>query len=374
MPDLPPANPSLIFKGSANSPLLAPRGVSLGPDWLVVADTGQNRVLAWRPVPTEALAEPTLVLGQTDATHTGRNAGALGLGDVPAAPIQPSQTASGSSLLYPSGVWSDGQRLAVADAWNHRVLLWHTFPQTSGQPADVVLGQPDLVANQPNVGGLQQAPTAQSLYWPYGVWSDGQRLWVADTGNRRVLCFGQWPQQHFAPATGVVGQANFGKKEYDPDHAIWPYSAKTGPNGELCIADVQYHRVLLWPHWAAALAGAAPVVVGQSDRTSNGANQFGERPAAHTLNWGYDALFAGHGLWVVDTGNSRLLWFAQVPGQSGAAASAVLGKPDFYTSSENLDTFFGTEKTLYWPFAASVVGQRLAVADTGNHRILFYEF
>jgi hypothetical protein len=372
MPHQVPARPHLIFQGAPGSPLLAPRGVSLGPDWLVVADTGQNRVFVWRPVPTEPSAEPSLILGQPDAAHTGRNAGALGL-DAPVALAQPSQTASASSLLYPSGVWSDGQRLVVADAWNHRVLVWHTFPQANGQPADVVLGQPNFVANQPNVGGLHQAPSAQSLYWPYGVWSDGERLWVADTGNRRVLYYAQLPRQNFAPADAVVGQANFGERDYGPDHAIWPYSVKTGPGGELAIADVQYHRVLLWAHWSQALAQPAAVVVGQPDHAANGANQFGLRPAAHTLNWCYDALFADGGLWAVDTGNSRLLWFGQVPGQSGAAATAVLGKPDFQTSSENLETFFGTEKTLYWPFAASVSGRQLAVADTGNHRILFYE-
>jgi hypothetical protein len=76
---------------------------------------------------------------------------------------------------------------------------------------------------------------------------------------------------------------------------------------------------------------------------------------------------------VADTGNSRLLWFDQVPTQSGQPADGLLGKPNFATSSENLDTFFGTEKTLYWPFAHSVAGQRLAVADTGNHRVVFFD-
>lgn len=59
--------------------------------------------------------------------------------------------------------------------------------------------------------------------------------------------------------------------------------------------------------------------------------------------------------------------------KSGAWATNLLGKPNFATSSENLDTFFGTERTLYWPFAISSSGQRLAVADTGNHRVIFFE-
>jgi hypothetical protein len=30
----------------------------------------------------------------------------------------------------------------------------------------------------------------------------------------------------------------------------------------------------------------------------------------------------------------------------------------------------GTEKAIYWPFSIGVMGQKLVVADTGNHRIV----
>ena len=39
----------------------------------------------------------------------------------------------------------------------------------------------------------------------------------------------------------------------------------------------------------------------------------------------------------------------------------------------NNATVFGTEKNLYWPFSICADQGRLAVADTGNHRIVLYQ-
>ena len=67
----------------------------------------------------------TRVLGQVDGLGASANAGGLSL----------------SSLSNPSGVYTNGTQLAVADTNNHRLLLWNTWPTAHGQPADVVLGQ-----------------------------------------------------------------------------------------------------------------------------------------------------------------------------------------------------------------------------------------
>jgi len=227
-----------VFKGETDNPLLAPRGVCLAQGKLLVSDTGQNRVFIWHQVPTSEYQVPDITLGQSSAQHVGRNAGG---------------SVSASTLLYPSGIWSDGERLIIADAWNHRVLIWHRFPTHNGQPADVVLGQPDFLANAPNVSGIGHAPSAQSLNWPYGVTSDGQSLWVADTGNRRVLYYAHIPQKSFAAADHVIGKASFEDRDYDPQDAIWPYSVKISPEGAMAITDTQYYRVLLWQDWRNAL-------------------------------------------------------------------------------------------------------------------------
>lgn len=344
-----------IFKGAEDSPLLAPRGVFLVKNHLLVADTAQNRLFIWRNLPTGEHQKPDVVLGQIDKSDTGRNA----RGSVTA-----------SSLFYPSGIWSDGERLIVADAWNHRVLIWNQLPTTDGQSADVVLGQPDFESNEPNIQGLRQPPSAQSLNWPYGVYSDGQGLWIADTGNRRVLYFQSIPTSNFATADAVIGKPSFTERDYDHRDAVWPYSVKIGPNGELAITDTQYYRVLLWRDWRTALQQQADVIIGQPGLEANGQNQFGWFPKANTLNWCYDTCFYQEGLWVADTGNSRILWFDKLPNEHATEAASLLGQDNFTTGSENKNTVWSTENSLYWPFQLCIEGQTLVAADTGNHRIV----
>lgn len=355
-PDL--VRKTLVFQGEEHNPLLAPRGVTLVGGKLLVCDTGQNRVFIWNQVPQSTYQAPDLFLGQDDRAATGRNAhGAV----------------SATTLQYPSGLWSDGKQLIVADAWNHRVLIWKTFPTYSSQAADIVLGQPDFEHNQPNIDGVGKPPQATSLYWPYGVYSDGQHLWIADTGNRRVLFYEQIPTESFTPADRVIGKASFVERDYEHTDPIWPYSVKIQANGALAITDTQYYRVLLWEHWEQAFTEKASAIIGQQDFEANGQNQFGWFPQAHTLNWCYDACFYQNGLFVADTGNSRVLWFPQVPKQSNEAAKAVLGQDNFTTGSENKNTIKSTENSLYWPFHLGVEGQHLVIADTGNHRIIINE-
>ena len=350
-----------IFQGDAGNPFLAPRGVFVAAGMLFVSDTGQNRVFIWKKIPLgHAHVPPDVVLGQQELQHTGRNGGT---------------SVSGSTLMYPSGIWSDGKRLVVADAWNHRVLIWHSMPEQHGQAADVVLGQPDFGSNQPNVHGIGAAPSAQSLNWPYGVYVHDNRLFVADTGNRRVLVYDSLPVANGHPADFVVGKPSFEERDYEGEDAVWPYAVRISSEGRLAITDTQYYRVLLWNHWRDALHEKASVIIGQPDLAGNGQNQFGLFPQAHTLNWCYDHFFYQQGLWVADTGNSRLLWFQQCPRTHGAAADNLIGKSNFTTGSENANTIFGTENDLYWPFSVCIdeAARLLVIADTGNHRIRFYE-
>jgi hypothetical protein len=344
------------FMGEEGNPLLAPRGVYLHGNLLVVSDTGQNRVFLWNHFKGEPYQAADVVLGQQAHTDTDRNAG---------------QAVSGQSLQYPSGVWTDGQRLIVADAWNHRVLIWHRLPTQNGQAADVVVGQPDLYSNQPNVHGVGKPPTAHTLYWPYGVWSDGQALWVADTGNRRVLYYANIPQQDDAAADAVIGQQGFGEKEYNHQNAVWPYSVKLSQEGALAIADTQYYRVLLWHRWQDAFTQPADVIIGQPDINSNGQNQFGLLPAAHTLNWCYDCCFVDQGLAVADTGNSRVLLWQRLPQANNVAAEGLWGQPRFNINGESsLSMRSSLINEMYWPFAINHCDNKLVLADTGNHRIL----
>lgn len=356
---LPPIIKShFIFKGDENNPFLAPRGVWLVNNKLIVADTGQNRVFIWNQFPETELQSPDIVLGQLEKEDTGRNAG---------------DAVSASSFQYPSGLWSDGEKLIIADAWNHRVLIWHTFPTHNAQKADVVIGQPNFFQNQQNVNGIGSTPNEKSLNWPYGVFSDGKHLWICDTGNRRILFYNQIPTQNFASADGVVGKPNFTERDYENNDPIWPYSVRVNQKGQMSVADTQFYRNLIWNDWKTAFTQKADVIIGQPDFDACGQNQFNLFPNQNSMNWTYDSFFYENGIFVADTGNSRLLWFDEIPTVNADFATNLIGHKSFSVGSENSNTRFGTEKQLYWPFSVCISEKTLVVADTGNHRILRYE-
>jgi len=161
-----------------------PVGVWTDGTRVVVADTGNNRVLIWNTFPTRldgALqrGEPAhLVLGQVGFDLVLPNRGFT----VP----------SPDRLNAPTHVASDGTRLAVADTGNHRVLIWTTFPTTNGEPAQVVLGQSDFdknVANDPDQDGDSDGPTSTVLSSPGGLHFHNGKLYVSDRGNNRILIF-----------------------------------------------------------------------------------------------------------------------------------------------------------------------------------------
>lgn len=107
-----------------------PRGVHADANRLVIADSGNHRVLIWQPVPTVNGAPATTVLGQPDFTTGTPNFGGSGTncpnvgagGEVGCNLGQEPPTAA--SLARPGAVWISGDRLWVADSCNHRALLF----------------------------------------------------------------------------------------------------------------------------------------------------------------------------------------------------------------------------------------------------------
>ena len=118
--------------------LFGPRGAALTADGaLWVADTGHHRLLGWPALPERDDEPAEWLIGQPRFDAEGRNT----KGDV-----------HGATMNVPTGVCACGDGLAVADAWNHRVLIWHLAPRSSRQPADVVLGQADMSSGLINRG------------------------------------------------------------------------------------------------------------------------------------------------------------------------------------------------------------------------------
>jgi hypothetical protein len=76
-----------IFYGEEGNPFLAPRGVFISGNKLIVADTGQNRVFIWNQIPKTPYQKADVVLGQLLTTDTGRNSG---------------ESVHANTLMYPS--------------------------------------------------------------------------------------------------------------------------------------------------------------------------------------------------------------------------------------------------------------------------------
>src|SRR6185436_9696158 len=93
-------------------------------------------------------------------------------------------------------------RVIVSDSFNNRVLIWNRIPTTNGTPADLVLGQADFVSSTINRG---TGPDSNTLASPIaGIWSDGDKLLIADDGNNRVLLWNSFPTQNGQSADVVI--------------------------------------------------------------------------------------------------------------------------------------------------------------------------
>lgn len=218
---------------------------------LMVADANNARVLVWNEIPEEMGVLPDLVIGQSNldicAANDDNQSGVTG-------PDEDHPTAR--TLQHPTGIWSDDERLVIVDNYNHRVLLWHEFPQDNFTPADVVLGQGDMnsaIPNDDNVDGeMDAAPTARTVNYPWSVWFENNQLFVADVDNNRVLVWNGWPQESFAPADVVIGQESF--DAFAPNGGMDAPTAQTldHPMGvrvvrdKLLVTDTNNSRILVF--------------------------------------------------------------------------------------------------------------------------------
>ncbi len=347
--------------------MFGPRGVCAAADgsfW--VSDTGHHRVLGWRRLPEADGTPADILLGQPAFDREGRNAGG---------------NANEDTMNVPTGIavcGRDGAGLAVADAWNHRVLIWHRRPTQSYQRPDVVVGQSDFDGGQSNRGHSQ--PDAGTLFWPYCVAWDGERLWVADTGNRRVLMWQGLPQHHGAAADLVLGQAGFATRDENGGGAPtarsmrWPH-AITFPAGGLCVADAGNNRLMLWRRAPLAHNTGCDLIVGQANDAVVDHNRASYYPDAACLNMPYGAVMVGSLLAVADTANSRLLaWRVQDITRHGVNAGALAAQHDWNSKGDNR-WLPAARDSVCWPYSVAAIDgapPTLLVADSGNNRVLLW--
>jgi hypothetical protein len=245
-----------------------PQGVWIQNGKLYVADTQNNRVLIYNQIPTTNGVAADVVLGEPNfTTATQPNLAAQ------------TTSAAANNLLNPVAVSSDGTHLFVTDLGYNRVLIWNSIPTTNAAPADVEIGQPDMVSSVANNSYSGTAATSTSdttdketpvmctvsngidgngnptypefcsytMSFPRFTLAVGNRLFIADGGNDRVMVFNHIPTQNAQPADFVIGQLG-GTVEQAPDGADslqTPMSmAWDGTN--LYVADTYNRRITVY--------------------------------------------------------------------------------------------------------------------------------
>ena len=379
-------NPNLGVNGG----LFSPQGVAVDTSGstpiLYVADTGNNRILAWKNATSATLTKlqaPDLIIGQPNSYTT--------------------LAATNGGLFDPTGLVVDAKgNLYVADSGNNRVLRYPApFANNNASP-DIVLGQPDkYTSRSANQGGAIFAQTlclsgscpAGSLTFFSSLAMDSSGdLFVVDAGNRRVL---QYPAASLTsgatdPAAAlVIGQAgltvaNGPATILDRNTLAVPAGLAFDSAGHLFVSDSGANRLLVYtPPFSNGMAASR--LAGIVNPAPSGAT-------ASTLSSPSGLVMINNGPAVLDTGDNRLLifnayssWPALASGDTTFAnpppvAIAVLGQADFTTSTANaghaqasFTSNGATIPTFSSPVAAAVgVNGDVFVVDAGNNRVLVY--
>jgi uncharacterized protein (TIGR03437 family) len=400
--------------GATNQLIGSPAGIAYANGILWVADSNRlgstpdnNRVLRFSDVSTYPKpTDPPDIVGSTCGVCRGAASLVLGQPDFTTTNIPLSPTAR--SMRNPSGVATDGNILAVADTDNNRVLIWLSLPQSTDQAPDVVVGQSSFTGNSTSV-----PPTQTSLRGPEGVWIQNGKLFIADSGDNRVLIYNKIPTSNNAPADVVVGQSSFTAFVQPDLTASQPTTAAnnmqtpvsvTSDGTHLFVADLGQNRILIFNKIPTANGASADVALGQPDLVSSTPNNavnitnttldadnnpegvtpvlcqtngtdsdnYATYPSlcAATLSFPRFALSDGTRLFVADGGNDRVLIYNTIPTASGTRADIILGQPDEFSNDTGLNPdgadAFQTPTSLAWD------GTNLYVSDGYNRRVVAY--
>lgn len=338
-----------------------PTGIAVSETQAFVADRDNNRVLVYDLELDAGLLPPLdtfLNLGTTAAAA----ATDICLGQA-SCDIRNPQTTSQNTLNGPAAVAVNpaGTQIFVADSVNNRVLRFDVSDLEQSAPgvnqASLVLGQTAYTSNASG-SGLGQ------LNNPQGVAVDRNgRVYVADTGNNRVLIYNTPLNTNGKPANVTLGDAlGAGATQMN-----MPTGLAIGPDGKLYVADTGNNRVLVFDT-PFTNGKAATKVYGQTGfgAAAPGAGTTGMRGPSDV------AVDAANNVFVADRGNNRVLQFDQNASDSDTTADRVFGQNNFSGISANRGSGTPNYNTLNEPTGLAVhpTLRDLYVADSANHRAL----
>lgn len=345
------SNTVFTSMGTSASTLSGPMSVATDDTHIVIADTGNHRILIYSSYPNSNGASSSYVIGQPDVTSNTANNGGV----------------SNHSLFSPTSVAIRDGKLYVSDSGNNRVLIWNTLPLADNTPASVVVGQPDFVSNGINNGGL----SAFTLAHPVDAQTDGTHLFITDQDNNRILIFNSIPTLNHPQAQVVLGQpdgttATANNGGITANSLSNPIGARSdGTN--LFVADGSNERVLLYTSIPTSNQASANVIIGQTNATSSTTN------ITSAVYTGISRPYSdGVHLYLADQKNHRILAFSSIPTSDGTAANKVLGQHDF-VSNVLIDGSTIFSGTTYTSGLLSRVGKVFLYSPSFTNRVLMFD-
>jgi NHL repeat. len=228
---------------------------SSNPPRLYVADTFNNRILGFKDARQIRPGDTAdLVIGQNDLNRSLINA-----------PQGDRDVITDSGLFHPSGLAVDANgNLYVADSGNSRVLR---FPRPFDQPKTSDRPRANLVLGQLSGSSKITDASSRTMSFPYGLafTVDGHLL-VSDAALNRVLFFRKPSGGDFTTgmsAEKVIGQADF----FTGTRVTGIFNRLTNPRGiatdtddRLYVADTGNNRIVIYDRIVAAANDPQPAV------------------------------------------------------------------------------------------------------------------
>jgi 6-phosphogluconolactonase (cycloisomerase 2 family) len=349
--------------GTTQNKFNTPYGLAFSPltQRLFVAENGNNRITVFDVSAVTDGENAINVLGQSNYTASS-----------------PRTTRDGLFQTLGLGLDDGANRLYSADYRNYRVVQFDVSTTTiaNGQNAENVVGQTDSGGNPDyTTADIYDGIATDGYFWPTEIAIDTttHRLFVSDFGSNRVLVYDLDGSNSLANKSSdyVLGQPTMAmaRSATTINTLNYPFGLAYDSNqNRLFVADQNNNRIVVFDVASITDGENAVNVLGRNTFTSSSAGttqSMLNTPRGLAYDQGSSLLYAG------DYTNHRVMVFNVASITDGENAVNVLGQADF-TSGSSVGA--QAQNRLYAPSNVALNGSGLlAVADTYNHRVLFFD-